>query len=154
MSVTITPLSARVDVACLAGAMSVVPVSPDGSVAVGVQGAAVRIAAVPSGVQVVPVVSTPRVTLFSVGYPGPPGPQGPPGSGSGTGTDLSYTAATRLLESSTGTDVTLPLVASGAAGLAPASGGGTSNFLRADGTWAAPPGGGGGGGNSYFPSGW
>ena len=28
-------------------------------------------------------------------------------------------------------------------GLAPASGGGTTNFLRADGTWAAPPGGGG-----------
>lgn len=38
-------------------------------------------------------------------------------------------------------------------GLAPASGGGTTNFLRADGTWAAPPGGGGGtgipGGNTY-----
>jgi hypothetical protein len=33
---------------------------------------------------------------------------------------------------------------SGAAGLAPASGGGTSNYLRADGTWAAPSGGGGG----------
>lgn len=31
-------------------------------------------------------------------------------------------------------------------GLAPLSGGGTTNFLRADGTWAAPPGGGGGGG--------
>lgn len=30
-------------------------------------------------------------------------------------------------------------------GLAPASGGGTTNFMRADGTWAAPPGGGGGG---------
>ncbi len=30
-------------------------------------------------------------------------------------------------------------------GLAPASGGGTTNFLRADGTWAAPAGGGGGG---------
>lgn len=29
-------------------------------------------------------------------------------------------------------------------GLAPLSGGGTTNFLRADGTWAAPPGGGGG----------
>lgn len=29
-------------------------------------------------------------------------------------------------------------------GLVPASGGGTSNFLRADGTWAAPAGGGGG----------
>jgi hypothetical protein len=31
-------------------------------------------------------------------------------------------------------------------GITPASGGGTSNFLRADGTWATPPGGGGGGG--------
>lgn len=31
-------------------------------------------------------------------------------------------------------------------GEVPASGGGTTNFLRADGTWAAPPGGGGGGG--------
>src|SRR5262245_16133979 len=33
----------------------------------------------------------------------------------------------------------------GAAGVVPASGGGTTNFLRADGTWAAPPGGGGSG---------
>lgn len=65
------------------------------------------------------------------------------GGGGGGATDLGYTAATRLLTSSTGTDVTLPLVASGAAGLAPASGGGTTNFLRADGTWAAPAGGGG-----------
>ena len=56
-------------------------------------------------------------------------------------TNLSYTASTRLLESSTGTDVTLPLVASSTAGLVPASGGGTTNFLRADGTFAAPPGG-------------
>lgn len=32
-------------------------------------------------------------------------------------------------------------------GLVPASGGGTTNFLRADGAWAAPPGGGGGGVN-------
>jgi hypothetical protein len=62
-------------------------------------------------------------------------------------TDLSYDAASRELRSSTGADVTLPLVASGEAGLAPASGGGTSNFLRADGTWAAPAGGGG-----SFPS--
>ena len=62
-----------------------------------------------------------------------------------TGTDLSYTASTRLLESSTGADVTLPLVSGTEAGLAPASGGGTTNFLRADGTWAAPAGGGGGG---------
>ena len=55
-------------------------------------------------------------------------------------TNLSYTASTRVIASDTGTDATLPLVTSGDAGLAPASGGGTSNFLRADGTWAAPPG--------------
>jgi hypothetical protein len=65
-------------------------------------------------------------------------------TGAATGTtDLSYNAGTRLLESSSGNDVTLPLVNSTEAGLAPASGGGTSNFLRADGTWAAPAGGGG-----------
>jgi hypothetical protein len=63
-------------------------------------------------------------------------------------TDLSYTASTRLLESSTGTDVTLPLFATNStnAGLVPGSStGGTTNFLRADGTWAVPAGGGGGG---------
>jgi len=60
-------------------------------------------------------------------------------------TDLSYTASTRLLASSTGADVTLPLFSSTEAGLTPLSGGGTTNFLRADGTWAAPAGGGGGG---------
>lgn len=65
-------------------------------------------------------------------------------AGGGAGTNLSYTAATRVIASDTGTDATLPLVTSGEAGLAPASGGGTTNFLRADGTWAAPSGGGGG----------
>lgn len=64
-------------------------------------------------------------------------------AGGGAGTNLTYTASTRVIASDTGTDVTLPLVSSGDAGLAPASGGGTTNFLRADGTWAAPPGGGG-----------
>ena len=59
----------------------------------------------------------------------------------GGATDLTYTAGTRVLASSTGTDATLPLVTTGDAGLAPASGGGTSNFLRADGTWASPAGG-------------
>ena len=80
----------------------------------------------------------------------------PAGGGGGGATNLTYTASTRLLESSTGTDATLPLVSSTDAGLAPASGGGTTNFLRADGTWAEPPGtgGGGGGGSSYLPSGW
>lgn len=60
---------------------------------------------------------------------------------SNTGTDLSYTASTRLLASSTGADVTLPLFATDGtnAGLVPGSStGGTTNFLRADGTWAYP----------------
>lgn len=55
------------------------------------------------------------------------------------GTDLSYTASTRLLASSTGTDVTLPLFGTTDGGLVSGSGGGTTNFLRADGSWAAPP---------------
>lgn len=59
-----------------------------------------------------------------------------------TSANLTYTASTRLLEIDTGTDVTLPLFTSTDAGLVPLSGGGTTNFLRADGTWAAPAGGG------------
>ena len=63
-------------------------------------------------------------------------------SGGSGNTDLSYTASTRVIASSTGTDATLPLMSTGDAGLVPASGGGTTNFLRADGTFAAPAGGG------------
>jgi hypothetical protein len=48
--------------------------------------------------------------------------------------DLTGTQVTALLDTFTGA----------AKGLAPASGGGTANFLRADGTWAVPAGGGGG----------
>ena len=55
-------------------------------------------------------------------------------SGSGDPEDLTGTQATTLLDTFT---ISLK-------GLAPASGGGTTNFLRADGTWAAPAGGGGG----------
>lgn len=56
------------------------------------------------------------------------------------------TAATGSPEDLTGTQATtlLDVFSSTLKGLAPASGGGTTNFLRADGTWAAPPGGGGG----------
>lgn len=56
----------------------------------------------------------------------------------GGATNLSYTASTRVLASSTGSPATLPLFTSTDPGLAPLSGGGTSNFLRADGTWATP----------------
>jgi hypothetical protein len=66
------------------------------------------------------------------------------GDDSRLSTDLTFDASTRLLSSSTGADATLPLVTSTTAGLAPLSGGGTTNFLRADGTWAAPAGGGAG----------
>jgi len=52
-------------------------------------------------------------------------------SGSAAPIDLTVTQATAMLNTFTSTDK----------GLAPASGGGTSNFLRADGTWAAPSGG-------------
>jgi hypothetical protein len=54
-------------------------------------------------------------------------------AGTGVPEDLTGTQATTLLDTFT----------SLLKGLAPASGGGTANFLRADGTWAAPPGGGG-----------
>jgi ribosomal protein L35AE/L33A len=49
--------------------------------------------------------------------------------------DLTASQATSLLDTFT----------SGSKGVVGASGGGTTNFLRADGTWAAPPSGGGGG---------
>lgn len=55
-------------------------------------------------------------------------------AGTGDPEDLTAAQATALLDTFT----------SSAKGLAPASGGGTTNFLRADGTWAAPAGGGGG----------
>lgn len=52
------------------------------------------------------------------------------------------TAATGNVEDLTGTQATtlLDTFTSALKGLVPASGGGTTNFLRADGTWAAPPG--------------
>jgi hypothetical protein len=58
--------------------------------------------------------------------------------------NLGYTATTRVITNTGGNGVTLPLVSVTLAGLAPASGGGTANFLRADGTWAIPPGAGSG----------
>lgn len=58
-------------------------------------------------------------------------------AGTGDPEDLTATQATALLN----------LFSSTLKGLVPLSGGGTTNFLRADGTWAAPLGGGGGGAN-------
>lgn len=54
----------------------------------------------------------------------------------------SGSAGTLNVDTPTQVTAALNAFTSGAKGLAPASGGGTTNFLRADGTWAAPPGGG------------
>jgi hypothetical protein len=59
-------------------------------------------------------------------------------AGTGDVEDLTATEATALLDNFT----------SAAKGLAPASGGGSTNFLRADGTWAAPASGGAPGGST------
>src|SRR4051794_4057154 len=65
-------------------------------------------------------------------------------SGAGDPEELTGTQATTLLD----------VFTTSLKGLAPASGGGTSNFLRADGTWAAPSGGGGGGAAWTSASSW
>ena len=57
--------------------------------------------------------------------------------------DLSYTASTRVMAISDGTNATLPLFSTSNtnAGLVVGSNGvASTNFLRADGTWAVPPG--------------
>jgi hypothetical protein len=53
-------------------------------------------------------------------------------------------SATPIALTTAQTTAMLDVFTSSLKGLAPASGGGTTNFLRADGTWAAPGGGGGG----------
>jgi hypothetical protein len=73
-------------------------------------------------------------------------------AGGGGATNLSYDAASRTVVSDTGTDAVLPVFTSGNAGLVPASGGGTTAFLRADGTFAVPPGGGAGTDLTYVAS--
>ncbi len=59
------------------------------------------------------------------------------------------TTRTLTLPDASGTLALNAVFTSTANGLAPASGGGAVNFLRADGTWAAPAGGGGGGSSAY-----
>jgi len=70
------------------------------------------------------------------------------GAQANVSTNLSYDAATRNLASSTGSPAVLPLFGSGAAGLVPAGGSGTTKYLREDGAFAEPPGAGGSPGGS------
>lgn len=58
--------------------------------------------------------------------------------GAGSAEELTGTQATTLLD----------LFTSSLQGVVPSSGGGTANYLRADGTWSTPPGGGAGGGDN------
>jgi hypothetical protein len=62
------------------------------------------------------------------------------GVNSGTAGQLAYYAANGAVVSGAGYTTVIPVVASASSGLAPASGGGTTNFLRADGTWTVPSG--------------
>jgi len=64
------------------------------------------------------------------------------GSGTGDPVDLTSSQATEILNSFTDS----------LKGLAPASGGGTTNYLRADGSWTPPPGGGGSGSGTLHES--
>lgn len=68
---------------------------------------------------------------------------------------LAITAGSGIAVTPSGSNIQVAGTAFGsaAAGNVPASGGGTTNFLRADGTWAVPPGGGGGGGGGAVPTG-
>ena len=60
------------------------------------------------------------------------------GVNSGTTGQLAYYAANGAVVSGEGYATAIPLFASTSSGLVPASGGGTTNFLRADGTWTVP----------------
>jgi hypothetical protein len=69
----------------------------------------------------------------------------PPG-GSGTVTNVTGTAPISVSNNTTTPAITVATFGTSNSGVVPSSGGGNTNFLRADGQWAAPPGGGGGGG--------
>jgi len=74
---------------------------------------------------------------------------GVPGATNGSGTLANFRVATTPANANDATsksyvDGLTSTFTSGAAGVAPASGGGTTKYLRADGTWVVPSGGGGG----------
>jgi hypothetical protein len=68
-----------------------------------------------------------KVVAFTAGRQGEQGDKGDQGD-PGPGTDLAYDAATRKVESSTGTDAEIPLVSTSSAGLQPATGFGAITY--------------------------
>jgi hypothetical protein len=77
------------------------------------------------------IANTANGLLVARGLPGPAGAQGPQGPKGDTGET-----------GPAGTPGINGVFTGAANGLAPASGGGTANFLRADGSWTPPPAGG------------
>jgi hypothetical protein len=66
-------------------------------------------------------------------------------SNTGTVTNVTGTAPISVSNGTTTPAIGVDTFGTSNSGVVPSSGGGTTNFLRADGQWAAPPGGGGGG---------
>jgi hypothetical protein len=103
---------------------------------------------IPQGLQGPPGPIGPMGPRGPAGQDGVAGPEGPPGSnGPIPSTDITdSTAVGRALITAADAAVVTALVSlfsSTAKGAVPPSGGGTFNYLRADGTWDVPPGGGG-----------
>ena len=97
-----------------------------------------------------PYTISPAGLVYQVGQ-GPQGPEGPPGDslvasvnwGDILGVLSSQSDLNLALAAKSDSNHAHPTFTQSAPGFVPASGGGTTNFLRADGTFAVPPGGGG-----------
>jgi hypothetical protein len=104
--------------------------------------------AIPQGLQGPPGPIGPMGPRGEEGQAGIPGPQGPTGAAGGAPSSTSITDSTAVgravITAADAAALTslVSLFSATAKGVVPPSGGGTTNYLRADGTWA--PGGGGG----------
>lgn len=106
--------------------------------------------AIPQGLQGPPGPVGPMGPRGVEGEPGIPGPMGPTGEAGGAPSSTSITDSTAVgravITAADAAALTslISLFSSTAKGVVPPSGGGSLNYLRADGTWTTPPGGGGG----------
>jgi hypothetical protein len=94
------------------------------------------------------VSGTASMQIAELKMTGIQGTGGGGGSTNAAATEVVLGSDTRLTDARTPTAHSHSVFNNTTSGFAPASGGGTTNFLRADGSWAAPPVGGGGGGGT------
>jgi hypothetical protein len=94
------------------------------------------------------VSGTASMQIAELKMTGIQGTGGGGGSTNAAATEVVLGSDTRLTDARTPTTHSHSVFNNTTSGFAPASGGGTTNFLRADGSWAAPPVGGGGGGGT------